>query len=277
MLVTAYASRKFARIGWFVFVFALATGILYIVSYENRVSTPEDSISNSSTTPISASSSAFSKEIVADVAPPPANPAAAPTTPWKKTMTTLFWVGEGAGADNDYITNVESYWDERWQEHFGGVDSPDCRSGYFPCGFTPKENPFYFALPYAEYDEAGEIKESAKKIPWYRSSQSGAGENDAQTLLKNRWIAVRHGGATCYAQWQDVGPNGEDDFAYVFGSSAPTNTFGVRAGLDVSPALWKCLGMTDNAQTEWIFVDFLEVPEGPWKGIVTTSGISWGN
>jgi hypothetical protein len=188
---------------------------------------------------------------------------------WKKAMTTEFWVGEPADADNAYITNTESYWDERWQDHFGGVDSPNCRSGYKPCAFAPKENPFYFALPYAEYDPDGVLKTSAKLVPWYGK--------DAAPLLKNRWIAVKHAGNTCYAQWEDVGPNGEDDFAYVFGASKPVNTFGERAGLDASPSLWKCLQMSDNDETVWAFVDDEAVPEGPWKDIVTTSGISWGN
>lgn len=184
-------------------------------------------------------------------------------------MTTLFWVGEAADADNAYITNTESYWDEKWQEHFGGVDSPNCRSGYLPCAFTPKENPFYFALPYAEYDANGSVKDTSKKIPWF-------GKDDLP-LLKNRWIRVSHAGVTCYGQWEDVGPNGEDDFAYVFGKAKPINTFGERAGLDVSPALWKCLQMSDNDETTWEFVDADLVPAGPWKDTVTTSGISWGN
>ncbi len=187
----------------------------------------------------------------------------------KKTMTTLFWVGEAADADNAYITNTASYWDEKWQEHYGGVDLPNCRKGYAPCTFTPTENPFYFALPYAEYDPAGALKASAKSITWYGK--------DTLPLLKNRWIKVQHLGNTCYAQWEDVGPNGEDDFAYVFGKAAPVNTFGERAGLDVSPALWKCLQMSDNDVTAWEFVDARDVPVGPWKDTVTTSGISWGN
>jgi hypothetical protein len=184
-------------------------------------------------------------------------------------MTTNFWVGEPADADNAYITNTESYWDEKWQDHFGGVDSPDCRYHYDPCGFKPTENPFYFALPYAEYDAAGTLKASAKQVPWYGK--------DSQQLLKNRWIAVKHNGVTCYAQWEDVGPNGEDDFGYVFGKEKPNNTFGEKAGLDASPALWKCLHMSDNDVTDWAFVSASDVPAGPWNDIVTTSGTSWGN
>src|SRR5262249_21858566 len=144
-----------------------------------------------------------------------------------------------------------------------------------PCKFSPKENPFYFALPYAEYDANGTLKNTAKKVPWYSASLFRLDGSESTQLLKNRWIVVKHAGNICYAQWEDVGPNGEDDFAYVFGSAKPTNTFGEKAGLDASPALWKCLGMTDNGETQWAFVDASVVPSGPWKDTVTTSGTSW--
>ncbi|HET7446362.1 MAG TPA: hypothetical protein VFJ49_00260 [Methyloceanibacter sp.] len=92
-------------------------------------------------------------------------------------------------------------------------------------------------------------------------------------MLKNRWVEIRYNGRSCYAQWQDVGPSGEDDFAFVFGDAdVPLNTFDAEAGLDVSPAVWHRLGMTDNALTEWRFVEESEVPDGPWTEIVTTSG-----
>jgi hypothetical protein len=189
---------------------------------------------------------------------------------FKATETTYFFVGEPSDASNDFIPNDVSYWDDAWQKHFGGADSDQCREGYNPCGFTPKENPFYVALPYAEFDASGALKESAKTIPWYQPGLS--------PLLKNHWVEVRYNSHTCYGQWEDVGPNGEDDFAYVFGSAKyPVNTFGERAGLDVSPAMFSCLGLTDNATTSWRFVDPTDVPSGPWKSVVTSSPISWGN
>jgi len=183
-------------------------------------------------------------------------------------MTTVFWVGEGSTGENGYISNVQSYWDEYWADSFGGVDDPKDRCGYAPCSFIPKENPFYVALPYTEFNQTGTaLKASSKNIPWYGI--------DTLPLLKNRWIEVVYNGKTCYGQWQDVGPFLEDDFAYVFGSEMPHNTFGEKAGLDVSPALWDCLEMKDNALTSWRFVDSREVPEGPWLKTVTTSGVSW--
>ena len=36
------------------------------------------------------------------------------------------------------------------------------------------------------------------------------------------------------------------------------------AGLDVSPAVRDYLGMNDTDVTDWKFVDFAEVPNGPW-------------
>lgn len=235
--------------------------LLYLYSYVDWMNSPTETIVKATST-----TSGIQKPQDAQKEAPPVS-ALKTLTPWKSVMTTLFWVGETADADNAYITNVASYWDEKWQEHYGGIDSPNCREGFLPCGFRPRENPFYFALPYAEYDESGVLKTSAATIPW-------AGK-DNRALLKNRWIAVTHAGNTCYAQWQDVGPNGEDDYSYVFGTAKPINTFGVRAGLDVSPALWKCLQMSDNDVTTWAFVDESLVPMGPWKDTVTTSGISW--
>ena len=36
------------------------------------------------------------------------------------------------------------------------------------------------------------------------------------------------------------------------------------AGLDVSPAVRDYLGLKANDVTDWRFVDFNEVPRGPW-------------
>lgn len=242
--------------------------LLYFLSFTNRAdeTVPENSTA-SPTVPLATSSEVSMKSPEKDM-----KTMKLPKkllSPWKSTMTTLFWVGERADADNAFITNTESYWDEKWEAHYGGNDDPNCRTGYLPCAFKPKENPFYFALPYAEYDPQGALKASAKALPWYGK--------DELPLLKNRWIAVKHGNAVCYAQWEDVGPNGEDDFAYVFKGGVPVNTFGEHAGLDISPALWKCLQMSDNGVTDWAFVDGAVVPPGPWKDTVTTSGISWGS
>ena len=184
---------------------------------------------------------------------------------FKLAMTTLFWVGERSNAENNFIPNHESYWDQDWQTSYGGVDDPEHRNGYWPAGFRPKENPFYVALPYGEFTDADRLKTSALRIPWYRSGLS--------PLLKNRWVQIRWNALSCFAQLQDVGPCGEDDFDFVFGKATmPRNAFGARAGLDVSPAVRHYLGMTHNELTYWRFADETDVPGGPWTETVTTSG-----
>jgi hypothetical protein len=183
---------------------------------------------------------------------------------YKEALTTQFWVGEDAGPENGFIANDDSYWDTRWVEHFGGVDNPECRDDFYPCDFVPKENPFYVALPYGEFRGGGRtLKDSARDIPWFSLEHE-------EPLLKNRWVEVVFKDTTCYGQWEDVGPFLTDDFEYVFGNEAPSNEDGVGAGLDVSPALWDCLGLRTNTTTSWRFVSEAEVPPGPWKEIVTT-------
>ena len=180
--------------------------------------------------------------------------------------TTVFWVGEPASKDNDFIANKASAWDEQWQEHYGGLDDPAHRTNYRPSTFTPKENPFYFALPYNDIDSNGNRKKSAASCP---NSQAMSGQ--PYSWCKNAWIAIRKDGMTVYAQWQDVGPNEEDDPGYVFGTSAPRNTFGEKAGLDVSPAVRDYLHLRDSDVADWTFVSEKEVAAGPWKQIITSS------
>jgi hypothetical protein len=160
---------------------------------------------------------------------------------------------------------------------FDGMDDPGHRNGYHPAKFTPRQNPFYFALAYGERDDNDRLKENAERIPWYaewlsvKSCLEGQGEA-VEPLLKNRWIRIVHGRNECYAQWADVGPLEEDDWEWVFGQSTrPKSSFNNHAGLDLSPACWQVLGMEDNGWTQWEFVDESEVPDGPWKEIITKS------
>jgi hypothetical protein len=61
----------------------------------------------------------------------------------------------------------------------------------------------------------------------------------------------------------DVGPWNEHDDDYVFGGQRPaaergTDTRGRLtngAGIDLSEAVWRALGMLDNATVSWEFVD----------------------
>jgi hypothetical protein len=178
-------------------------------------------------------------------------------------ITTYFWVGEQAGSDNGGIANLASTWDGQWQAHYGGVDAPTPRNGYNPAGFTPKENPFYFALPYSDIDGNGRRKTSAVNCSFSTRKAS-------YSWCKNGWIAIRHNGKITYAQWEDAGPFGEDDTAYVFGGALPKNTKDTKAGLDVSPAVKDYLGLSDVDRADWVFIAPSAVPNGPWKAIITT-------
>ena len=181
---------------------------------------------------------------------------------WKPARATVFWVGEGEDDDNGFIHNRSSAWDVDWEKHFGGYDDPECRNGYHPCGFIPKENPFYVALPYNDLNEDGTHKRDPRLPP-------GRHEQWVSDL-KDRWIAVRSGGKTCYAQWEDVGPFGEDDIEYVFGDSVvPLNQRGAQAGIDLSPAMRDCLGVDGLSDVEWGHVDAGDVPDGPWRETLT--------
>jgi hypothetical protein len=193
--------------------------------------------------------------------------AVAPThTQTHTAITTIFWVGEPADSDNGGIANAASAWDGAWQQHYGGVDAQTPRSGYLPAGFTPHENPFYFALPYSDITEHGERKASASACP-----NAGQAALANYSWCKNSWIAITHNGKTAYAQWEDVGPFLTDDTSYVFGTAPPHNSEGERAGLDVSPALQTYLGLEDVDTTSWYFVPANQVPSGPWHQIITTS------
>jgi hypothetical protein len=177
---------------------------------------------------------------------------------------TVFWVGEGADSSNDFIHNRASAWMEDWVSAYGGIDDPENRCGYTPCDFTPAENSFYFALPFSENSETG--RKSAKQlsiIPWYNEQTP-----EDVSPLKNRWIKVSHKDKVAYGQWEDVGPFGENDGAYVFGSAKPAEK---RAGLDLSPAFADALGVDGRGVVTWQFIDEQDVPNGPWKTIVTRS------
>ena len=177
----------------------------------------------------------------------------------KNIATTYFWAGEDASGDNYGIPNNSSCWDENWDQH--------CKN----------ENPFYFALPYNDLDSNGNRKaEALKIIPW--ANEKNWGENES--ICKNHWIKVIHDGKTVYAQWEDAGPCdsdkendlcGETDKNYVFGTADPQ----FKVGLDVSPAVKNHLGLDDEDRTDWQFIDEKDVPDGPWKQIVTRSGLNW--
>lgn len=55
----------------------------------------------------------------------------------------------------------------------------------------------------------------------------------------------------------------------MFKGSPPKNTLNDNAGIDVSPAVKDCLNLEDIDKVTWQFVTFSEVPNGPWKNIIT--------
>src|SRR6476620_5448281 len=82
----------------------------------------------------------------------PMSQLAAPTHKfsWKPNIvTTVFWIGEKPSANNP-VPNRSSSWDANWTQNYGGYDDPDPtrRRDLIPVSFTPRQNPFYCALPY---------------------------------------------------------------------------------------------------------------------------------
>lgn len=182
---------------------------------------------------------------------------------WKYAIvTTTFWIGEKPTANNP-VPNHKSSWDVNWAQNYGGTDTPDRgkRTRYYtPVAFTPGQNPFYVALPYNDMTRTGHKSEASEVIPWFKE----AFQSDDKSVLKGRWIAIRKGPKVCYAQWEDVGPFRTDHWQYVFGNERPKPNLNKGAGLDVSPAVRDFLDMDDTDITDWKFVEFDEVPVGPW-------------
>ena len=176
-------------------------------------------------------------------------------------MTTTFWVGERPTKNNP-TPNNKSSWDTEWAKNYGGTDTPDAsqRVDYRPATFVPDQNPFYVALPYNDVRGGAHKPEAASVIPWFQEDFRVPGK----TVCKGRWIAIRFKDRVSYAQWEDCGPFRTDHSAYVFGSERPKPNLNKGAGLDVSPAVRDYLGMNDTDVTDWKFVDFHEVPDGPW-------------
>jgi hypothetical protein len=190
----------------------------------------------------------------------------------KNITSTFFWVGEKASDDNAGIANSDSAWDDDWKDHFGGSDNPKKRNGFQPQGFEPRENPFYVALPYNDFDSNGK----RKKEVWQLMSWAGEKQwKEKESLCKNRWVKLAANNKTVYAQWEDVGPFQENDYKYVFQNGKPKNKENKNAGIDVSPAVRNYLELKDIDKVDWQFVDDNDVPDGEWKKIVTVSQVYW--
>jgi hypothetical protein len=171
-----------------------------------------------------------------------ASPSPALSGVWKQNISaTVFWVGEPS-REND-PGNLQSAWDQDWIHT------------------ARTQNAFYVALPYNDVQNGHTKPEASRVIPWFAI----AFVRDGQSVLKDRWVAIRKGNLVCYAQWEDVGPFCVDHWQYVFGSERPRPNKNRDAGIDVSPAVRDYLGMSGMDSCDWRFASEEEIPRGPWR------------
>jgi hypothetical protein len=183
------------------------------------------------------------------------------TYPWKTgIITTMFWIGEGSTPVSS-TTNEKSSWDEEWLPKNSGSDSPYNRNSYASGNHASTLNPFYVALP---FNDLAFPDKARRWLPagWYRRPKDGK----QVSACKDRWVEIKNQrGDYCYAQWEDVGPLRYDHAEYVFGNERPIGLNDNHAGLDVSPAVAKYLGIDGtNRITSWRFVDDEDVVPGQW-------------
>ncbi|MCW2771344.1 MAG: hypothetical protein JWR27_2777 [Aeromicrobium sp.] len=213
-----------------------------------------------------------------------------PTYPWHtEIVATTFWVGEVSDPDAADGSQVLSTYDDSWQQSYGGCDGTfvgsqcktekrTARNGYFPTSMTPRQNPFYLDLPYDDLHDATGFRHRSRVIPWaddvpYRDWVT----TRSRSLMKNRWVEMRRDGRNCFGQIQDAGPGQYHDATYVFGDddARPVNRRFNGAGMDVSPAINGCLNFSQldgtDDRVDWRFVEAEEVPDGPWKKVITSA------
>lgn len=207
-------------------------------------------------------------------------------------VATTFWVGEIHDPAAEDGSQMISAYDGWWYDRYGGCDGiesggtcetehRDAANDYFPKNTLPRENPFYLDLPFNDVSDPRAFS-MRHLIPWADDpGYAGNLENTNFSYMKNRWVELRFRDNTCFAQIADAGPAVYDDFDYVFGDNdaRPKNTKYNGAGMDVSPAVVGCLGFDELNGTQtgvsWRFVDDVDVPEGPWTKVVTSSGYDW--
>jgi hypothetical protein len=182
------------------------------------------------------------------------------TYPWKShIITTVFWIGEG-GSALSATTNYQSAWNMDWIHDNSGSDDQDDMSGYASSLHASTLNPFYIALPFNDLVYPDKARRWVPSY-WFKPPRNGKPVSACQ----DRWVEIKAAnGRTCFAQWEDVGPLRYDHAEYVFGNERPDTL--TRAGLDVSPAVAKYLGINTHgmAITSWRFVDPDDVQPGMW-------------
>jgi hypothetical protein len=175
------------------------------------------------------------------------------TYPWKTGITTtMFWIGEKG--------STASAWNEGWAKSNDGEDSPSDRNGFATGSHASSVNPFYVALPFNDLAFPDKARQWLPKT-WHQRIVNGK----PISACKDRWVWIKSAeGRSCFAQWEDVGPERDDHPEYVFGNE-PAGPAG-RPGLSVSPAVAQYLGIGDGKQaiTSWRFVDDSDVPPGQW-------------
>lgn len=230
-------------------------------------------------------------------------------------VATTFWVGEMFDPTLADGSQVCSTYDSQWAFHWSGISLgrvPRNASGcagaqYGGCDgpartcltrpqlarsrhvaeFVPRsrENTYYLDLPYDDLNDPIGFRRRCDVVPWAGApGYAGHCADRRFSDLKNRWVEITGPNRrTCYGQIQDAGPshgNLYHDARYVFGAddARPRQQHFNNAGLDVSPALNRCLGFADpdgdHDQVDWRFVDDLDVPTGPWLRTVTASGVT---
>ncbi len=169
--------------------------------------------------------------------------------PWKtKILTSTFFM-------SDNSNQSDNVWSRTGKVKNGVSENSKSNSSY-SYSRTPA-NPYYIALP---FNDLAHPEEAKKWVPpaWTRSSKDGK----PISSCKGRWVQIKNvQGRSCYAQWEDVGPIGDSDAGYVFGSNRPE---GAGPGLDVSPAVAHYLNLEENSTVAWRFVAEEEVRPGEW-------------
>jgi hypothetical protein len=91
------------------------------------------------------------------------------------------------------------------------------------------------------------------------------------TKALHKWVSIQNlaNGIVTIAQILDVGPWNTNDENYVFGDQRPLSESGQHidstgkivqgetngSGIDLGERVWKDLGMTDNGQVSWNFIE----------------------
>src|SRR5712692_6812703 len=178
-------------------------------------------------------------------------PKAGERYPWKRQIvTTVFWIGE-APSGNNPVPNRSSSWDKDWARSYGGFDdtSPAHRSEYLPVKFTPRQNPFYCALPYNDKASAGHRPEATRVIPWFQEAYQGSGVS----VCKGRWVAISNGNRTAYAQWEDAGPFRTDHGHTMFDNECLMHHLKKGARIDVFRSVGDYVRLKLTDVTHWRF------------------------